>query len=122
MLYNIIFLAYFIPNSLYLLISYAYFAPLPTGNHLFGLYISESASFLLYSLVCCIFKILLKFYWWELDAKELGKVVAGWAAASHQHFCLQRDYKSAVARYPSLPHQVPQNQNWMFLKTLKPPK
>ena len=42
-------------------IPYTYLAPpsfpLSTGNHLFVLCIYESVSFLLYSLVCCIFQI-----------------------------------------------------------------
>ena len=54
------FWVHLIPSSLYLLLLYRCFAPLllPTGNHLFGyIYICESASFMLYSLVRCIFKI-----------------------------------------------------------------
>ena len=51
-------LVYFGPNSLYVLVLYPYIAPPPaTGNHWFVLYICESPSFLLYSLVCCIFQI-----------------------------------------------------------------
>ena len=34
-----------------------YCPSIPTGSHQFVLYISKSASFLLYSLVCCIFQI-----------------------------------------------------------------
>ena len=56
-----ILIAYFIPNSLYLLIPYPYITPAPfhlsTGNHQIVLYICESASFLLYYLVCCTLKI-----------------------------------------------------------------
>ena len=52
--------AYSIHNSLYLLVHYLYIAPplfpLLTGNHQFVLYICESASSMLYSLVCCIFQ------------------------------------------------------------------
>ena len=49
--------AYLIPNSLYLPLLHSCVAPplLLIGNHQFILYICESASFLLYSLVCGIF-------------------------------------------------------------------
>ena len=60
MLYNI-FIAYFIHHSLYFLTPYAYIAfphfLLPTGNYYFVLYICESISFLLYSLVVFFFWI-----------------------------------------------------------------
>ena len=54
-----ILVAYFTPNSFYLSLLHPNIAPplLPTGNHQFVLYICESASFLLYSLICCIFQI-----------------------------------------------------------------
>ena len=47
------------PNSLYLSLPKPYIVPPlnPTSNHWFVLYILESASFLLYSLVCSIFYI-----------------------------------------------------------------
>ena len=50
-------LAYLTPSSLCLPLPNPWVAPplIPTGNHYFVLYICESASFLLYSLVCCIF-------------------------------------------------------------------
>ena len=48
----------FVPKALYLLLPYlSKPPPLLTGNHKFVLYISESASFLLYSLACCFLKI-----------------------------------------------------------------
>ena len=54
-----ILVSYFLPNSLQLLILYCYIAPphlpFPTGNHNFVLYICESASSLVYSLVGSVF-------------------------------------------------------------------
>ena len=55
-----ILVADFIRNTLYLLLPSLYVFPppaphLPTGDHKFVLYICDSGSFLLSSLVCCIF-------------------------------------------------------------------
>ena len=59
--------AYFIPDSLYLLIPYLYFAlpsiPFPTGNYQFVLYICDFASFVLYSLVFFFFKLDSTYKW-----------------------------------------------------------
>lgn len=55
-----IFVPYFIPNNLYLLHPYPYIA-LPSSHYPLvdtsSLYICESTSFSLYTLVCCIFQI-----------------------------------------------------------------
>ena len=53
-----ILVAYLTPNGLYLLLPYPYIAPPPSLSPLVItslFYVCESASFLLYSLVCCIF-------------------------------------------------------------------
>ena len=62
------FVAYFMPDGLYLLIPYLYIAPPPlsTGNHYFVLYIWESASFLVYSLAGCHFLALWKISMWQI--------------------------------------------------------
>ena len=55
-----LYLIYFIHSGLYCLIPYSYLAPplfpLSTGNHWFALYIRESVSALLYTVVCFIFR------------------------------------------------------------------
>jgi len=62
---------YIIRSSLYLLILYPYLAspqvPLHTGSHWFVLCICESASVLVYSLVCWVFALLLS---WTCSSKD----------------------------------------------------
>ena len=65
MLHNIsLSVIYFIQNTLYFLIPYLYFAPLPTGKHLFVLYIPESIfCFVIYN---HLFYFLHSIYtWWK---------------------------------------------------------